>query len=272
MRDLFRVTAASTPPSLFYYSGLVMPIEVRTPSTVVSRESDEGWTFVRVPDERPVPADPPVAPLGLVSSVASLVFLDPHPLILATYSDGMVRVWGVKGSPLKGLVVLTFPNQAPTDACFWGDEDEDYPLLRFTMLHSTPNPLRIPRDIACRFFPCVAQDGRGCYDENHPGMNVTAYHLRRETTRRILRRSRGSSALPSVDRWRQLPQKYIEDSTAVSQQPVSSNLSVVGLSTSLANRALTSGSFRVRTAPACGLLTCALSVIQDPRYVCQNPS
>ncbi|CAM9963940.1 unnamed protein product [Ectocarpus sp. 12 AP-2014] len=67
---------------------------------------------------------------GLVSSVASLVFLDPHPLLLATYSDGTIRVWGVKGSPLKGLMVLMFPNQPPKEALFWGGEDAEYPLLR----------------------------------------------------------------------------------------------------------------------------------------------
>ncbi|CAM9674333.1 unnamed protein product, partial [Pylaiella littoralis] len=67
---------------------------------------------------------------GLVSSVASLVFLDPHPLILATYSDGTIRLWGVKGSSLKGVLVLTFSNQAPKEACFWGGEEAEYPLLR----------------------------------------------------------------------------------------------------------------------------------------------
>eukprot|EP00752_Nemacystus_decipiens_P016546 g14788.t1 len=67
---------------------------------------------------------------GLASSMTSLVFLDPHPLLLVTYSDGTMRVWGVKGGPLKGLLVLTFSNQAPQEACFWGGEDAEYPLLR----------------------------------------------------------------------------------------------------------------------------------------------
>ena len=69
-----------------------------------------------------------------MSSVAALLFLDPYPLLLATYADGAIRVWGVKGSPLKGLLVLTFPNQAPTEAYFWGDEDAEYPLLRYTAM------------------------------------------------------------------------------------------------------------------------------------------
>lgn len=62
--------------------------------------------------------------------MTSLMFLDPHPLLLVTYSDGTIRVWGVKGSPLKGLLVLEFSNQAPKEACFWGGEDAEYPLLR----------------------------------------------------------------------------------------------------------------------------------------------
>ncbi|CAM9417678.1 unnamed protein product [Scytosiphon promiscuus] len=80
---------------------------------------------------------------GLMSSVASLLFLDPHPLLLATYSDGTMRVWGVKGSPLKGLLILTFSNQAPKEACFWGGEDAEYPLLRLKPpIEYTPSTYR----------------------------------------------------------------------------------------------------------------------------------
>lgn len=63
--------------------------------------------------------------------MASLAFLDPHPLLLVTYADGAMRIWGVKGSPLKGLLLLTFLNQAPEEASFWGGEDSEYPLLRY---------------------------------------------------------------------------------------------------------------------------------------------
>lgn len=91
--------------------------------TGLQRKSDE------IAPRAPSPA-PPGGGLGLVSSVASLVFLDPHPLLLATYSDGTIRVWGVKGSPLKGLLILTFFAQAPKEACFWGGEEAEYPLLR----------------------------------------------------------------------------------------------------------------------------------------------
>lgn len=67
---------------------------------------------------------------GLVSSISSLVFLDPFPLLLATYSDGMMRIWGVKGSILKDSMVLAFLNEAPGDALYWGGEEAEYPLLR----------------------------------------------------------------------------------------------------------------------------------------------
>lgn len=66
-----------------------------------------------------------------MSSITSLVFLDPFPLLLATYSDGMMRIWGVKGSILKDSMVLEFSNEAPEDALFWGGEEAEYPLLRF---------------------------------------------------------------------------------------------------------------------------------------------
>lgn len=67
---------------------------------------------------------------GPVSSVSSLIFLDPHPFLLAAYSDGSIGVWGMKGSSLKGLLVLTFRNQAPAGASFWDEEDAEYPLMR----------------------------------------------------------------------------------------------------------------------------------------------
>lgn len=88
------------------------------------------------------PFPPSQCPSGLVSSVAALLFLDPYPLLLATYADGAIRVWGVKGSPLKGLLVLTFPNQAPKEAYFWGDEDAEYPLLRYTAMSTLYNTYR----------------------------------------------------------------------------------------------------------------------------------
>lgn len=65
-----------------------------------------------------------------MSSVTSLVFLDPYPFVLATYSDGSVRVWGVKGGHFKGVLVLTFPNQSPEEASFRGEKHAEYPLLR----------------------------------------------------------------------------------------------------------------------------------------------
>ena len=84
--------------------------------------------------------------------MTSLVFLDPHPLLLVTYSDGTIRVWGVKGSPLKGLLVLTFSNQAPKEACFWGGEDAEYPLLRYDDIASGFDCLceRLAREITFR--------------------------------------------------------------------------------------------------------------------------
>ncbi|CAM9156464.1 unnamed protein product, partial [Discosporangium mesarthrocarpum] len=69
---------------------------------------------------------------GTTYSILSLTFLEPYPLLLASYSDGNLRLWGVKGSPLKGSCILTFPNRVPEDAEWWGEEDSEYPLLRFS--------------------------------------------------------------------------------------------------------------------------------------------
>lgn len=72
----------------------------------------------------------PLEMLGLVSSVTLLTFLDPYPFLLAAYSDGIIRMWGVRGSAFKGMLVFTFQNKAPMDAFFWGGEEDEYPLLR----------------------------------------------------------------------------------------------------------------------------------------------
>eukprot|EP00903_Cladosiphon_okamuranus_P007678 g7442.t1 len=109
---------------------------------------------------------------GLVSSMTSLVFLDPHPLLLATYSDGTIRVWGVKGSPLKGLLVLTFFNQAPKEACFWGGEDAEYPLLRLKPPAASP---QTPMDGTEE-----NQDERGSADGTSEGSTASFEDNRRQ--------------------------------------------------------------------------------------------